>query len=72
MGIPSPEDVASQVNLKEEYQFVFGKYEWNHPDISTLWAGDYDGSNCGAVNAATESAISAVEAFGKDEMRELT
>ncbi|MEM7038587.1 MAG: hypothetical protein AAF570_16500, partial [Bacteroidota bacterium] len=43
MGIPSPEDVLNQVNLKEEYQFVFGEYEWNYPDISTFWEGDFDG-----------------------------
>jgi len=43
MGVPGPVDVENQVDLKEEYQFLFGDFEWNYPDLTTFWKGDYDG-----------------------------
>jgi hypothetical protein len=43
IGIPSPIDVADQVDLDQAYGKYFGDLTWVHPPINLLTPSDYDG-----------------------------
>lgn len=47
IGIPSPKDVASQVNLEEKYGKYFSDVSTIFPDISRFSMEDYDGLETG-------------------------